>query len=337
MRGISGYGLYTFVLPRPDICAEAPQQLWVEVAPDNFAPGGVLEEMVLTSAATYFPQPALLPLPDCAMFELDDVDFGYNVAGSYAISALTTQPDPQRVGSPVSVTFRITNTGESWITALPLSSTYDPAYLTFASASPPADDALNDGELTWHDLTSSLGAHPASGAGLPPGDAVTVVITFMGAADTNDLPGGATIITAASQGAFADPDGPSGPLSSLGPLPTRTAAAGVRLFAPTGLNLTEFGAEAGAEHVRLAWRTASEADILGFNVLRRLRRDARLTPVNPEVIVAERAGLAEGARYAYVDRDAPPAAVEGYVLEVIHLDGRTERYWAPLANTSGAR
>ncbi len=325
MRAASGYGLYTFVLPRPDICADAPQQLWVEVAPGNFAAGGVLEEMVLTSAETYFPQPALLPLPDCAWFELDDVSFGYNVVGRFAITAPAAPPDPQRVGSPVSVTFRITNTGESWITALPLSSSYDPAYLTFASASPPADDSLNDGELTWQDLTSSLGAHSASGAVLPPGAGVTVVITFRGVADTNDLPGGATIITAASQGAFADPDGPSGPLSPLGPLPTRTAAASVVLFVPTGLTLSQLGAEAVEEGVLLTWQTESEADILGFNVLRRSQGDGRLEPVNPELIVAEHAGAGRGARYACLDGGPKPGVYGRYVLEVVLLDGRIER------------
>lgn len=339
MRGISGYGLYTFVLPRPDICAEAPQQLWVEVAPDNFAPGGVLEEMVLTSAATYFPQPALLPLPDCAYFDLDNISFGFNVAGSYAISALTTQPDPQRVGQPVNVSFRITNTGETWITALPLRGLYDPAYLAYRSASPPSDDTQNDGEITWQDLagdTEAWAATAGPAASLPPGASLTVVMTFTALADTGLLPGSATTITATSAGTFADPDGPAGPLPALGPLPARQAAASATVYFPTGGALSECRAAAEEEGIRLTWQTASEAEILGFNVLYAGRGVAagsgELEALNPELIIAEYAGIAQGARYTYLDRRGTTGENGGYVLEVVYLDGRIAQHRMPFVN-----
>ena len=113
-------GTYDFALPSPSICeGPAIPVLWVEADPSNFAPGGVLENMVLTSEGTYGPLPALVSLPDWYT-SLDYVSFGFNVAGSYTLVALGTQPDSQRVGQPISVSFRITNTGAGWITTLPL-------------------------------------------------------------------------------------------------------------------------------------------------------------------------------------------------------------------------
>lgn len=284
--------------------------------------------MVLTSGATYFPQPALLILPDCRTFNLEDISFGFNVAGAYTISALATQPDPQRIGSPVSVSYRITNIGAGWLTSLPLMSRYDPAHLAFTSAAPPSDDTQNDGEIAWQDLASSLAplASTASSiAGLAPGGSLTVVITFTAVADTTNLPGSATAITATSEGAFADPDGPASPLPAFGPLRTRQAVAEATVYFPTGATLSECSVAAEDDAFRLTWQTASEADILGFYVLRRDRGADGLTLVTPELIVAEHAGIDQGARYTYLDKGAASGNPMGYVVELIYLDGRTER------------
>ncbi len=327
-----GHGLYEFILPHPSICGDAPSMLWVEVDSSNFAPGGALEDMVLTSGDTCCPQPALVWVPGWCY--INDVDFGFVVPGSYTIAKQAVQPESQRVGQPISVSFRITNTGTSWITSLPLKSLYNTAYLTYGHAgryaSPPSDDNLNDGEITWQDLTTSSGTRLASAAGsgadLPPGGSVTVVITFTGAADTSMLPGEATIVALTSEGAFADPDGPSGPLLSLGPLPASEATAEAIIHTPTGLTLSGFDAEAEIDHVRLTWQTESEVDMLGFNVLRRGPDDGELGVLNPELIVAEHAGADQGARYTYLDVRVTPGGLCWYVLEVIHLDGRTEQY-----------
>ncbi len=322
----SDHGLYNFALPPPVICGEDEDHsgLWVDIDGSNFAPGGSLFEMVLTSGETYFPPPAFVFLPDWFGY-MDDVSFGFNVPGSYTLAALG-QPVSQRVGQPISVSFRITNTGPGWLTSLPLTSLYDPTYLTYEAAAPPSEDVLNDGEITWDDLAGG------SAAPLPPGDGVTIVITFTGVTDTSYLPGGTTTVTASSAGAFADPDGPSNYLPAMGPLRTRWAAEEVEVLRPTGLTLSQLGAEAVEEGVLLTWQTESEGDILGFNVLRREQNDGELEVVNPELIVAEHAGADRGARYAYLDGRVKPGVYGWYVLEVILLDGRTERRPLPFVN-----
>lgn len=330
-------GVYDFVLPPPPICSQAPSMLWVEVDSSNFAPGGVLENMVLTSEETYFPQPALVPFPS-EYASWDDISFGFNVVGSYAIATLATQPRSQRIGLPISISFRVTNTGESLITSLPLKSLYDPIYLTYAYASPPSDDNLNDGVITWQNLSSNLVASAASAvtpaAGLFPGGSVTVVITFTATADTSYLPGDVTTVMATSEGAFADPDGPSGYLSPLGPLPASEAIAEAEITIPTGLALAEYGAEVEADHVRLTWQTANEVNILGFNVLHSTWDDGELRMVNPELIAAEHAGANTGASYTYLSKRVISGGSSWYVLEVIHLDGRAEQLRIRVANES---
>ena len=54
---------------------------WVEIADSNFAPGGVLEGYVLTSAGTKGPEPMWVYLPDTIM-DYDEADFGYYKFGS---------------------------------------------------------------------------------------------------------------------------------------------------------------------------------------------------------------------------------------------------------------
>ena len=62
------------------------------------------------------------------------------------------------------------------------------------------------------------------------------------------------------------------------------------------------------------------------------QNDGELEVVNPELIVAEHAGVDRGARYAYLDGRARPGVYDWYVLEVILLDGRTDRRPMPFVN-----
>ncbi len=72
----------------------------------------------------------------------------------------------------------------------------------------------------------------------------------------------------------------------------------------------------GPDGVLIAWETADESAILGFNVL----RDGVV--VNAELILAGASGVNAGADLYLLDAGAPGAA---YVLEVIKLDGTVER------------
>ncbi len=257
-----------------------------------------------------------------------DTDFGFHVSASYQVSKKLTSLNPARLGQEVTFSITITNTGATWISVLPLQDTYDTTYLTYSFsthfATPDTNDHVNDGVLNWSDLT---GAPPKGfGVDLAPGVTKVVQISFTARSDTSGLPGRQVVNTVTVANAMADPDGPSGPLGALAPLPVQQASAGVQILTPTGITFEEFGAVAGDAGVLVNWRTASEAEILGFNVLR-ATDGGEFTLVNPELILAEFAGLEQGAAYTFRDEGLPPGAYT-YRLEVIKLDGSTEPYGA---------
>lgn len=141
-----------------------------------------------------------------------------------------------RYGATVSFTIRITNTGQTWITSLPLRDAYDPTYLRYGAcgvrhtAAPNPNDYLDDGQLEWSDLTAP--APYGFGADLAPGASFTVTVAFIAAGDTAALPGSATQNYAAIQGARTDPDGPTGPLPEV-ELPDHASSAAARIVKPT--------------------------------------------------------------------------------------------------------
>ncbi len=74
------------------------------------------------------------------------------------------------VGGTATYTITVSNDGDTDLTApVSLTDTYDPAYLEFASATPPPS-AVAAGTLTWDDLSG--------GAGLAPGDYAEVTVSF---------------------------------------------------------------------------------------------------------------------------------------------------------------
>lgn len=97
-----------------------------------------------------------------------------------------------RVDQPVSYTIAITNTGSTALTSVPLSDTYDPAYLEFVSADP-APDQTAEGALAWNDLTGD--------GSLAPGESLTVLVTFRAIASTANQPAQQTINVAVVEGA----------------------------------------------------------------------------------------------------------------------------------------
>ncbi|MGC8782073.1 MAG: SdrD B-like domain-containing protein, partial [Anaerolineae bacterium] len=193
-------------------------------------------------------------------------DFGYRTgltpeeAGARYAIVLNDNADT-RPGAAISFTIRITNTGTAWIVRLPLDLAYQTTYLSYRSATPASNDNTDDGLIQWRDLTSAYGA-------LAPGAGVQVVVNFAALADTSRLPGMRATITATVRGAWANPTGP-GILGNLVLLGEQSAAAGVRIFQPTGLTVVDLAAARTPDGVAVSWRTENEAQILGFDVLRR--------------------------------------------------------------------
>ena len=340
----AGSGSYTF--------ANRPGGAYtVQIDPSNFTSGGILENW---TAAKLNQPPDDTGDSDGTAVNHDapasvtpgqqnlDVDFGFVILSELKVTKQLNTPDPVRVGSEISFTIRIENTGKTWMTLLPLQDTYNTAYLSYGYALPIPHFATPDSvshadasPINWTDLTTPPGAD------LAPGAIVSVVVYFTAKDDTSKLTAtnGETINTAIVTGAKADPDGPNGPLGSLATPELAEGSDGVRIFRPTGVSVAGFMAAGGAEGVRLAWETASEAEILGFNVLRarivagRQPGAADFAAVNPELIFAEHAGAGRGAQYDYLDSGAA-AGTYAYVLEQVGLNGARVRT-APVVVTIG--
>ncbi len=75
-------------------------------------------------------------------------------------------------GDLVTFTIVVKNTGTSPIPApVALSDTYDPDYLSFMAASTDPDSSVDDGSLSWADVSG--------GAGLAAGESVSITLTFL--------------------------------------------------------------------------------------------------------------------------------------------------------------
>ncbi|MDY7042240.1 MAG: CARDB domain-containing protein, partial [Chloroflexota bacterium] len=121
---------------------------------------------------------------------------------------------PVRVGELVTFTVHITNTGDITLTIVPLTDTYQTAYLDFTGASP-AQTSYDEvaGWIYWADLTPP---------DLAPGDATVVTVTFTGTQSTQGLPGNVTVDTATVGGATDEN-------SAVLPPITDTADVGIQL------------------------------------------------------------------------------------------------------------
>lgn len=155
----------------------SPNDYFVDVV-DNTVPAGY-------SITTYNDPTPVISLGEGVSYL--DADFGYVEAyPDVEIDKSYTGPDPARVGDTVSFNLRVTNTGLSTITVLPLQDWYDTGVLDFVSASPAPDSTLDDGTLNWSDLTASFGRD------LPPGDSFEVTVQMK-----------ATVATSGTQAAAA--------------------------------------------------------------------------------------------------------------------------------------
>lgn len=263
------------------------------------------------------------PLPDVPNVS-DDDDAVVDVRRpALTITKILNTPEPVRTTDPLSFTIFITNTGDTILTVVPLTDTYDTNYLTYGYlgqyANPVSVDNLDDGQIDWSDLTVSFGQD------LAPGSSFSVVVTFTALEDTSLLPNHETINTGIVNGAVPDPDG-VGPLPPFDPMPPVQDEEPVEIKRPTAVRMVvsqPIFADAG---VNLAWSTVTEVDVAGFRVWRQ-RGAGALRLVSDEVMFAEHSGADRGADYSFRDVSVKPG-VYRYVIEVITLAGYSVRYEA---------
>lgn len=93
----------------------------------------------------------------------------------------------------------------------------------------------------------------------------------------------------------------------------------------TPVRVRTFTATRNGAAVTLAWRTASEVDVLGYNVWRYGK--VGLRKVNPKLVAAKAL-----RSYRVIDRTAKKAAASSYRLQVVSIDG--SRSWAGSARLS---
>jgi len=247
------------------------------------------------------------------------VDAGMTFPTSYTITKKNTTVDTEITpGDAVSFTIRITNTGQSWLTAVPLQDVYDTNYLRFVSATPAADDTLDDGALDWSDLTDSFGTP------LLAGDHFVVIVNFIAKNQTSDLPDDITLNTARAHDIVADPDGPNGANTITATLADQSSSDSVNIHNPVGESMGGFSLVSSRSAVMLKWQSASEINIFGFNVLRS-DNGGTFEKINTEIILAQHAGADIGASYHLIDQPDFDGHYR-YQLEILHLDGTTERY-----------
>jgi hypothetical protein len=100
----------------------------------------------------------------------------------------------------------------------------------------------------------------------------------------------------------------------------------VNVNPPTSaVGVARFGARAGAGRVALSWRTANEADLLGFNVFRS-SPTARQSQINRTLVPARLSGRSGAASYRLVDARVRRGVSYTYRLQVVRVDG--SRGWA---------
>jgi len=106
--------------------------------------------------------------------------------------------------------------------------------------------------------------------------------------------------------------------------PALQVKVGDACLVPTAVVIDAFTASHAPDGVRVAWETADESEILGFNVLRGDAPEGGYLAINQELILADHPGLALGQGYAYLDSSVRFGRAYTYKLEIVKLDGTTE-------------
>ncbi len=112
-----------------------------------------------------------------------------------SITKVRTSSSPILVGDLVTFTLYITNTGDTTLSTVPVTDTYNTSYLNFVSASITPDNSddgsSTDGDIQWDNVGP-----------LAPGASTTIEVTFEGVASTTGI-GGATENSACASGTDA--------------------------------------------------------------------------------------------------------------------------------------
>jgi hypothetical protein len=95
--------------------------------------------------------------------------------------------------------------------------------------------------------------------------------------------------------------------------------------APTAVAVRSFRARWNGGHVLVSWRTASEANAVGFNFYRSAGSEP-FRKVNRAVIPATHAGTPAGAAYRFVDRGVRRAAAYTYRLQLVGKNAKRSWY-----------
>jgi hypothetical protein len=90
---------------------------------------------------------------------------------------------------------------------------------------------------------------------------------------------------------------------------------------PTAVELDSFTAEPQSDGVLLTWRTATELDVVGFNLYRSKSRGGPRTQLNAKLIASQMPGSAFGASYSFVDEAAAKGGRYYYWLEELDVHG----------------
>jgi hypothetical protein len=75
---------------------------------------------------------------------------------------------------------------------------------------------------------------------------------------------------------------------------------------------------------RIYWQTAAQTNLAGFNIYRAEKKDGPFELLNNSIIPVEGDRL-NGFRYEFLDRDVSSGKIYYYWIDVLRLDGSSER------------
>jgi hypothetical protein len=90
---------------------------------------------------------------------------------------------------------------------------------------------------------------------------------------------------------------------------------------PTAVDVASFTAAPAGRDILLTWETASEVDLLGFNLYRSDAVDGSYVQLNDALILAQQRGQPIGDVYTWSDGDVQAGATYSYRLEALELGG----------------
>lgn len=89
---------------------------------------------------------------------------------------------------------------------------------------------------------------------------------------------------------------------------------------PTAVKVSSFAARWRGRTIDVRWRTAAEADTLGFNIYRSIG-NGPFRRLNRRLIAAKRGSQTDGAKYSLVDRNLRGGATYTYRLQIVSMSG----------------